>query len=228
MRKGRGEAMKKILIAGGDESALSLVTSLAAKGYALSAANADMAFCAKLAECSDILVINGDPALPQILKEAGAEGADIALALTGRDEVNLVICELCKKQFRVGKTAALLNDREKGDFFKKMGIDFTISLSSAAEAIIDECSWSGEIESHIMPSEGGPEIFELQITKASPAVGMSLWEVDLPRRALVCCIMRGAECVIPRGDTHILAGDTLVMIAAPDEKEAASVKLAGE
>ena len=45
---------------------------------------------------------------PYVLEDAGAGNMEIAIALTPRDEDNLVICELCKKKFRVPKTLSLL------------------------------------------------------------------------------------------------------------------------
>lgn len=219
-------ANKKIILAGGDNM-ISLVGSLVSKGYTVVAINPDRGSCARIAECSDVLVINGDPAVPQILKEADAEGADMVIAAMPRDEVNLVVCELCKKQFHVKRTAAQLTDREKVPFFKKMGVDFTISLSAAAESLIDECAAADQVISHLPFTECAPKVFEAQIPNSSPAAGMCLWELDLPKQALVCCIMRGSQSIVPKGDTRLLAGDTLVLIAAPEQKEETLKKLLG-
>lgn len=53
-------------------------------------------------------------------------------------QINLVICELCKKRFHVKKTVALLTDPKKTDFFYKMGIDSVVCAITAITGIIEQ------------------------------------------------------------------------------------------
>ena len=59
-------------------------------------------------------------------KDPDFHHADIVIALTPRDEDNLVICELCKKKFHVKKTVSLVSDPGKTEFFRQMGVDSVV------------------------------------------------------------------------------------------------------
>ena len=112
-----------VLLVGGRSKAKSLAQSLLKKGYQVTVINKDLPDCEKLAENEKLTVIHGDGTKPYVLEDAGAGDVKIAIALTPRDEDNLVVCELCKKKFRVPKTLSLLSDPQKTDFFYKMGVD---------------------------------------------------------------------------------------------------------
>ncbi len=99
-----------VLLIGGFGKARALALSLIQKGYHVAAVNACEADCRALAEIQALTVIRGDGTRPFVLEDAGARDADIAIALTPRDDDNLVICQLCKKRFQVDKTVALIGD----------------------------------------------------------------------------------------------------------------------
>ena len=115
-----------VLLVGGRSKAKSLAQSLLKKGYRVTVINKDLPDCEKLAENEKLIVIHGDGTKPYVLEDAGAGNMEIAIALTPRDEDNLVVCELCKKRFRVPKTLSLLSDPQKVDFFYKMGVDSVV------------------------------------------------------------------------------------------------------
>jgi trk system potassium uptake protein TrkA len=127
----------KVLLIGGRSKAKSLAVSLIKKGYHVTAINDTYEDCLKLAEIDELAVINGDGTRPYILEDACAGDADIAIALTSKDEDNLVICELCKKRFHVKKTVALLTDPKRRTFFmnghrQRRLRDYGITASLAA------------------------------------------------------------------------------------------------
>ncbi len=55
---------------------------------------------------------------------------------------------------------------------------------------------------------------EVKISEESPEAGKQLWEITLPKETVVGCILRGDNTIIPRGDTCIFSGDTLVVITS--------------
>ena len=111
----------KVLLVGGRSKAKSLAVSLINKGYQVTVINDTLEDCVKLSEIDRLTVIHGDGTRPFVLEDASAQDADIAIAMTAKDEDNLVICELCKKKFQVKKTVALLTDPKKTDFFLQDG-----------------------------------------------------------------------------------------------------------
>ncbi|WP_101911213.1 potassium channel family protein [Marasmitruncus massiliensis] len=220
--------MKKIvLLVGGRSKTKSLAMSLLKRGYQVTAINDTYEDCLKLAEIDKLTVINGDGTKPFVLEDASAGSADIAIALTSKDEDNLVICELCKKRFSVGKTVALVSDPKKTDFFYKMGIDSVVCAISAVTSIIEQQAFVEEMANIVPIGEGRVQIAEVPVYGNAPVVGKKLWEINLPKEVIIGCILRGDTTMIPRGDTRILAGDMLVLISGNGQEIAAIKELTG-
>lgn len=215
----------KVLLIGGFRETIFLANSLMRKKkYLVTAINNDKEHCKVLAEIEKLTVVYGDGSKPFILESAGADNADIAIALTQRDDDNLVICQLCKKRFNVDKTVALISDPKKIEFFYRMGIDSVVCAVTAISGIIEQHALLDEIETLIPIGEGRIKIVQVHIPASSPAVDKKLWEVSLPKEVIVGCILRGDKSKIPRGDTRILANDILILIST-DEDETAAVEV---
>jgi trk system potassium uptake protein len=158
-------------------------------------------------------VLQGDGTRPFLLEDADAAGMDIVIALTSKDEDNLVICELAKKLFHVSKTVSLVTDPKKTDFFYKMGVDRVVCAIAVITGIIEQQAFVENIAGVIPIGEGRVNIAEIPIYSDAPIAGKKLWEVNLPQDVIIGCVLRGDQVMIPRGDTRILAGDMLVLIA---------------
>ena len=216
-----------VLLVGGRSKAKSLAQSLLKKGYRVTVSNKDLPDCEKLAENEKLTVIHGDGTKPYVLEDAGAGHMDIAIALTSKDEDNLVICELCKKKFLIPRTLSLLSDPQKTDFFYKMGVDRVICAISAVTGIIEQQAFMEEMAKVIPLGEGRVRIIEIPITENDPAAQKQIWEVNLPKEVIIGCILRQNQTLIPRGDTRILAGDVLVLISGNEQEEIALLELKG-
>lgn len=203
---------KRVLLIGGMSKAASMATSLLDQGYRVTVINSSYDDCMRLAEIKGLNVICGDGTKPYILDEAGASSCDIAIALSGKDTDNLVACQLCKKQYGIKKTVSLVGDPNKTSFFYKMGVDSVVCAVSAVTSIIQQQAFIDEMTNIIPVGKGRVQIIEVQITGESPVAGKKLWEISLPRDSIVGCILRSDTTLIPRGDTRILAGDTLVVL----------------
>ena len=207
-----GKKNKKILLIGGRSKAKSMAVSLLEQGYQVTAINDDYEDCLKLAEIHGLKVVFGNGTKPYILEEAGAEDFDIAIALTSKDADNLVACQLCKKKYSIKKTVSLVGDPNKTEFFYKMGVDSVVCAVSAVTGIIQQQAFIDEMTNIIPFGQGLVQIVEVRVPEDSPAAGKKLWELTLPDEGIVGCILRGDTTVIPKGNTRILAGDTLVLI----------------
>ena len=216
-----------VLLVGGRSKAKALAQSLMKKGYRVTVINKELSDCEKLAENEKLTVIHGDGTKPYVLEDAGAGNAEIAIALTPRDEDNLVICELCKKKFRVSKTLSLLSDPQKTDFFYKMGVDSVVCAISAVTSIIEQQAFMEEMAKAIPIGEGRVQLLEVPITETDPAAQKQVWEINLPKEVIIGCILRRDQTLIPRGDTRILAGDILVLISGNEQEKIAILELKG-
>ena len=214
---------KRVLLIGGFNRTKSLAISLINKGYHVTAINNDMENCKALAEIDKLSVFNGDGSKPFILEDANAYNADVAIALTERDDDNLVICELCKKRFNVKKTVTIISDPHKTEFFYRMGIDSVVCAVTVIAGIIEQQAFLDEMATLVPVGDGRIRIAQIPIPQTAPAVGKKLWELSLPKDVIIGCMLRGDKSMVPRGDTRILSGDILVLIST-DEHEMAAVK----
>lgn len=204
---------KNVLLIGGRSKAKTMAISLLEQGYKVTVINENYEDCLKLADIKGLTVIHGDGTKPYILDEAGALECDIAIALTSKDTNNLVACQLCKRKYGVKKTVSLVGDPNKMAFFYQMGVDSVVCAVSVITSIIQQQAFIDDMANIIPAGKGRVQIIEVQITEESPVAGKKLWEMTLPQEAIIGCVLRGDTTLIPRGDTRIHAGDTLVVIA---------------
>jgi len=214
---------KHIFIIGGFSHTKSLATSLIKKGYRVTAINKDVNKCRALAEIEKLDVFFGDGSKPFVLEDAHAHGADMAIALTNKDADNLVICQLCKKKFNIKKTVAVVSDPKKTEFFYRMGIDAVVCAITAIAGIIEQQALIEEMESFSQLEHGNIKLTHLTISGTAAAADKKLREINVPKNAIVGCILRGDKSIIPSGNTKILSGDTLIIITT-EEYEASTVK----
>lgn len=209
---------KNILIVGGFNETRSIANSLLKKEYHVTVVNKNYADCEKLAENNKINVIYGDGSKKFILEDADAASCQVAIALTGSDETNLIICEMCKGFFHVEKTVSILNDPSKTEFFYQMGIDRVVCALNMITNIMEENALMDEMMKMIPLEEGRIHITETTILHNSTLIGKRLRELNLPKEIIIGCILRGDQSLIPRGDTDVREGDILLMITSDKRK----------
>ena len=217
----------RVFLIGGFNRTMFLANSLIKKGYDVTAVNDDSDKCHKLAEIEKLTVYHGDGSKPFVLEDANAYNADIAIALTDRDDDNLVICELCDKKFHVKRTVAVISDPKKIDFFYRMGIDSVVCAVSTIASVIEQQAFLDVMATLVPIGEGRIKIAQVPISGSAPAVNKKLWEINLPKQVIDGCVLRGEKSMIPRGDTRILAGDVLVLISSDEHETAAVQELTG-
>ena len=216
--KWKQQEKDRILIVGGFHKAKSLAASLIKKGYKVTAVNKNYEHCERLAEIERLNVIYGDGSKSFVLEDADAARHKVIIALTDSDESNLVICQMCKQIYHVQKTVCLLNDPQKTEFFYEMGVDRVVCALNMITNIMEEQAIMDEMTEMIPIEEGRIHIVEIRVPKDADAIGKCLWELNLPKEIIIGCVLRGDKSLIPRGDTRLMAGDNLLIIASDKGK----------
>ena len=158
-------------------------------------------------------ILYGDGSTMETLTEAGANRADVIVAVTGRDEDNLVICQLSKMMFFGPRTIARVNNPRNEETFWSLGIDATVSATSLINAIIQEQVKAHDVLIPLLAIRGGDvEIVQTSLSPSSPVVNKKIMDLVLPKGALFISIIRGEEVIIPSGDTDLREDDQILVL----------------
>ncbi len=168
----------------------------------------------KVEETLDCLCLVGNGASTRMLEQAGARRADLLLAVTRSDEVNIVACMLASR-FEVGTTVARVRNPELGsDSFKFPGINLMINPDAVAAAEIAKLVSTPEATEVEYFADGKVHLLGFKVDPRAPAVGAPLAELSTGVACLVVAIARNGHIIIPHGDDRILANDTIFVVGA--------------
>ena len=84
------------------------------------------------------MIVLGDAAKATTLSSAGAGRADVIIAVTGEDEDNLVVCQIARQTFRVGRSVARVSNPRNEKVFRLLGIDVIVNQTSSIMNLIEQ------------------------------------------------------------------------------------------
>lgn len=215
--------MKIVVIGTGKVGSL-LVEQLTAEGHQIVAIDRNEKKLMDLQNSFDVLCLAGNAADRKVLLEAGVSTADLVIAATNSDEVNMLCCLLAKK-LGTSHTIARVRKHELADeieiFAEDMGLSMTINPELyAAQEIFSVLRFPGlmSVESF---GHGLFQMVEFRLTEEGPATSMTLQELSrkYKSKALVCAIRRDGNTVIPDGNATLRTGDLISFAADPKETE---------
>lgn len=218
----------KIIVVGGGRIVYYLSRSFLSKGHIVSVVNKNAEECHWLARQLKATVIHGDGSFPRILNDAGIDDADAVLAITPRDEDNLIICQIAEKRFGVPHTVAVVSDPDNEEVFPQLGVKNVVSITRILSTLIEEQTGVEEITSLLSLGEGRINITELELKQDCPVLGVPLADIPLPDDSLIGSILRGENVLVPHGRTSLVAGDRVVLITVPETHGKAVKTLTGE
>ncbi|WP_303866213.1 TrkA family potassium uptake protein [Acetobacterium wieringae] len=203
--------MKSIIIGGG-KVGYYLVQTLKKRDYHVVLIERNSTICQKIAEDIDIEIICGDGTDLEVLKDAGIQEAEIIAAVTGTDEENLVICEIAKVSFNISKTIARINNPKNIAMFKALGVDKTVCSTEVIANLI-EYEFDRDNFKLIHTFERGAMILvEIIIHADDRWSNQFIQDMDLPTECVITSILRDEQVIYPRGDTHFLENDRVLVI----------------
>ncbi len=164
----------------------------------------------QLSRETDVLVVNGDGTEVKTLEEVNAKNAQVLIAVTDRDEVNL-LSSLVAKDLGVKTVVARVSNPEHREVFKKLGIDFVVSPEVTAAEYIEKLIMRPNAADFAILGRSDVEILEFTVTKESKLAGKSVEQVR-PRNFLFIAVYKKEEMIIPNGSTTLEAGDRVVVL----------------
>ncbi len=210
----------KIVIIGCGKVGTSIARELNTSGHDITVVDNNSAAVRRLSESLDVMGIEGNGATYEALSEAGAETADLVIAATARDEVNLYAC-LMARAAGVPHTIARVRSPEYTDDLYRVKDQLRLSMSinpelTEAIEISRLLRFSGALEIDSF-AKGAVELIKVLVPPNSPLCDKKISQIDtLKGRVRICTVERGNEVYIANGETRIKAGDKASIVAKPE------------
>ena len=209
-----------VLIAGGGKAGANVMRSLLRAGHEATLIEQDRDRFEQLEAEFEHQVMLGDATEIFVLEKAGIRRPpDLVLALTGDDEDNLVISQLAKERYRVGKVIARVNDPRNQAHFDLLGISPTVCATASIMALVEHEVPEHELVHLLELRKENLEIVEVQIDKSSPSAGKAVEKLALPEGARLISVMRDGKAEIAVGATRLEPGDQVLAILEPGKED---------
>lgn len=209
-----------IIIAGNGKVGTTLARRLSEEGYNLTLIDSNAAVLSEVCEDCDVLGVQGNCASMPVLQQAGVEDADLLIAATSQDEVNLLCCTTAHGLNPKLHTIARIRNPEYTQQIYAMRDVFALSLSvnpenQAAREIESLLRLPGFLQRDTF-AKGRTAIVELRVTKDSKLRNVLLNNLNsiVKCKVLVCAVLREGEAITPGGNFVLQEGDR-VFVTAP-------------
>ncbi len=215
----------RIIIVGDGKVGFTLTERLAAEGHDLVVVDSNQATLSKLGNELDVITVHGNGATHAVLREAGAQQADLLIAVTSMDEINMLCCLVGKKTGARHTIARVRNPEYAAQLVllkDELGLSFAVNPELlAADEIARLLRFPSAINIETF-ARGRVEIVEYRISDHSPLDGLSLRRIaeSFKLHVLVCSVQRGDDVYIPTGDFVLRAGDHIHVTATPATMQA--------
>lgn len=210
----------KVIIAGAGAVGSFVASDLKQAGHDVLLIERNPDLVARLRPSSEVDLFVGDACEVSALDEAGVADADVMVAATGEDQVNLVISLLAKQEFSVPRVVARINEpRNKWLFDETWGVDVSVSTPHLLTALIEEAVSVGSLVRLLEFGGGEAHLIEVTLAEESPANGRTIMDLGVPRDATIVAILRGGHVIVPRGDTPLQHRDEVLALTTPGAEE---------
>lgn len=212
----------KILIAGMGKIGYSIAEILSNEGHEISVIDQDPETISRVSNNLDVLCFEGNAANPQALAEAGAAQADLIVAVSEKDEVNM-ICAIVARRLGAGHAIARVRDPEylsqRHFFSEAMGLSLIVNPEyECAQEISRILRFPGAVRVDTF-SGGSMEIVEYRVCADDKLEGLHL--KDLPglfgAKILVSLVERNGDAIIPNGNFVLNRGDRLSISGSSEQ-----------
>lgn len=158
-------------------------------------------------------IVSGNRTDPHTLEAAGIRHADVVVAVTASDEINLVVTSLARFEFGVPRTIARVNiPRNAWMFMDTMGVDVALNQAELMAHLAAEEMSLGDMTTLLKLRKGKYALVEEKTEADAPAAGREIRELSLPPQCVLVAVIRHGELIIPRGSTVLEADDEVVSI----------------
>lgn len=218
----------RIVIVGCGNVGATLTEQLTGEGHNVTVIDEKQSVVNQITNNSDVLGVVGNGASFEVQSEAGVKDADLLIAVTGKDELNLLCCLIAKKSANCHTIARVSNpvySRELNFIKDELGLSMVINPQFAAAQEIARLLKFPFADSIDTFTKGKVELIKFEIDPSSELCDIRLREITtkLHAEGLISVVERGDDVFIPDGNFLIKAGDR-VTVAGTTNKNLAFFK----
>ena len=219
----------KILIAGGGQTSALVANRLIREGNEVVIVEQDPERCRDLEEMLDAKIIQGNASSIATLRNAGVAEAEMLIALTSIDQINILFCLIASVESKAKVRVARLRTHEVEEWRNlcrqaNIPIDLIIHPESdIAERILRVINIPG-VSDILDFAEGRVKLFGMSIDSNNWLANKRIEEIDASRserQGLIAMIFRGQQAIIPHGGEVLLPGDQIYFLTREQDLEAA-------
>lgn len=222
----------KVLIVGGGNVGTYIATELRKDKHDVTIVESDPDRVARANEAdlwAGMTVLNVDGCEVTEVAHAHPETCEVVVAVTGDDQVNLVVSLLAKQEFGVPRVIARINNPDNEWLFNETwGVDVSVSTPHLLTALVEEAVSVGSLVRLLQFEGGRAGLSEVKLASDSPANGRQIVDLGMPRDSSVVAIMRNEHVVVPRGDTTLVEGDEVLVLVTTESEDRVRRLLVGE
>ena len=222
----------KVIIAGDGKVGATLTRQLSLEGNDLTLIDSNARVLGSTIEQYDVLTVTGNCATMDVLRRANVEEAELLIAATSADEINLLCCMTAHAINPKLHTIARIRNPEYTEQIYQMRDTFALSLivnpeRQAAVEMERLLSFPGFLRRDSF-ARGRVEIVELRVERSSKLNGVALHDLNtiIKCKVLICTVLRSGTAIMPRGDFVLREGDR-IFVTAPTEALATLLKNLG-
>jgi trk system potassium uptake protein len=209
----RTHGLKNVLIAGGGNIGFPLAQELERKRYHVKLIEKDAERCQMLsARLHRTIVLQGYATDQKFLEQENIGSMDMVVSVTWDEEMN-ILASLLAKRLGAKRTIARINKFPYIPLVQAIGIDHIVSPRLAAINSLFPYVHRGNVLTTVTIRGNQAEIIEAVAMESSEIVDKPLKRLKFPKEALVLCIMRGHEMVIPDGESIVRTADRVLILS---------------
>ncbi|HEY0580784.1 MAG TPA: NAD-binding protein [Chloroflexota bacterium] len=200
------------IIAGGGKVGFFLARELIEQGHEVLIVEQNSERAEFIANELGNVVLRGNADEASTLAEAGAERADVVVAVTGDDEDNLVLLQVAKRRFGTRRTIARINDPRNENLFRMLGIDATVNATQVMLSVLEQEIPQANLVPLLRLRNTDVEVVEAMVDARSRVTGQPLSSVELPPESTIAVVIRDGSAFFPNGTTVLQPGDEVVAL----------------
>ncbi len=167
------------------------------------------------------VVVLGNGTDPDVLESSGIRKMDVVAAVTGIDEINLVVTSLARFEFEVPRIIGRVNHPKNAWMFtKEMGVDVALNQADLIGTMIAEEMSLGDMMLLHKLRKGQFSLVEEKVAPGSTANGKSIKDLNLPPECIFTAILRGGEMLVPHGSLVLQECDEVIAVVHSSKLQA--------